>query len=475
MDQNIFSGDELVLLVHKKDILIGGTEIQHEELFCELSALVSLDQPKKLDQDTQVSFCNRTLEYQASSHNISLSLGTCFVRELLCRHELDNVEPLDSLDEEKLCQDALEQTFALDACRQELYKHTVGELGWAAKACRPDLCFEVHLLTQSLENPTTKQEQQLHRVLRYLAGTLHYTLSLHTTNQMPKEKAKNIELLAFSASSWTSTCHSTSTAYLLLWEAPLIASCKTSCANNQEEAELQSVNLALALASHTRKLLQHLDMDQHHQLAKDVHIGLRTSSFNEELVTGRPIAMQLGLSRRNKHIQLREQLQISRVHPNKNLAHSLIHNASGRQVLAKLRVNKGAAETLALSTVLSFASFVPSSSLVVGMVNLEPPMEKPQLRQLALSESCLESLSKNLADKSLASLTLPSLSLEKNNSKSLTLHSLRVTEGSLILPSLSISRDRFNSLTLSSLSLQRINSDSLTLDSWSFPIVSLTL
>ena len=179
MDQNIFSGDELVILVHKRDILIGGTELQQEELFCELSALVSLDQPTKLDPSTQVSFCNRTLEYQESSHSISLSLGTCFVRELLQRHELEDVDCTTSLEEEKPCQDALEQNFALDAGRQELYKHTVGELVWAATACRPDLSFEVHLLTQSLENPTTKQEQQLHRVLRYLAGTLHYTLSLH--------------------------------------------------------------------------------------------------------------------------------------------------------------------------------------------------------------------------------------------------------------------------------------------------------
>ena len=206
------------------------------------------------------------------------------------------------------------------------------------------------------------------------------------------------------------------------------------------------------------------------QLEKDVHIGLRTSSFNEELVTGRPIAMQLGLSRRNKHIQLRDQLQLSRVHPNKNLAHSLIHNASGKKVLAKLRVNTGAAETLALSTVISFASFVPSTSLVVGMVNLEPPkMESLQLRQLAFlqSETCFESLSKNLADKSLASLTLPSLSLQRSNSKSLTLHSLSVTNGSLILPSLSLTGDRFHSLTLHSLSGSRGKSESLTLQSLS--------
>ena len=262
---------------------------------------------------------------------------------------LEEKEPLGSLDEEKSCQDASEQNCALDAWRAELYRHSVGELVWAAKACRPDLSFEVHLLTQSLEHPTTKQEQQLHIVLRYLSGTLHYTQSLHIAHQMTKEKAKNIGLLAFSASSWTSTCQSTSTAFLFLWEAPMIASCKTSCEHKQEEAELQSVRLALALASHTRKLLQQLDMDQ---LGHDVHTTLRTSSFNEELVTGRPIALQLGLSRRNKHIQLRDQLQLSRVHPNKNLADSLIHNASGKQVLAKLRVNTGAAETLALSTVL---------------------------------------------------------------------------------------------------------------------------
>ena len=324
----------------------------------------------------------------------------------------------------------------------------------------------MHLLTQSLEKPTTKQEQQLHRVLRYLAGTLHYTVSLHTTNQIAKEKAKNLELVAFSASSWTGSCR-TSTAYLILWGVPLIASCKTSYAYKQEDAELEPVKLALGLARYTRNFLQQLDMDQ---LGKDVHIGLRTSSFNEELVTGRPKAMQLGLSRRNKHIQLRGQLQLSRVHPDKNLAQSLTNNASGERVLAKLRVNTGAAETVALPTVHSFASFVLSSSLLVGMVNLEPPkMESLQLRQLALSQSetCIESLSKNLADKSLASLTLPSLSLQRSNLESLTLNSWSFPIDSLTLLSLSRTRDRFHSLTLHSLSVTRGNLESLILQSLS--------
>ena len=175
--------------------------------------------------------------------------------------------------------------------------------------------------------------------------------------------------------------------------------------------------------------------------------------------------MQLGLSRRNRHKQLQDQLQISRVHPYKNLAESLIYNASGEEVLAKLRINVGAAETLALPTELCFVSLFSSSSLV-GMVSLEPPMEKPQLRQLALSESCNESLSKNLAERSLPSLTLPSLSLEKIDSDSLTLCSL----------SLPLSKgDRFSSLTEKSLSLTEANLDSLIFANWSLPTGSLTL
>ena len=37
---------------------------------------------------------------------------------------------------------------------------------------------------KALDNPTTKAEKQLHKVLRYLAGTLHYNLSLHTKIQI---------------------------------------------------------------------------------------------------------------------------------------------------------------------------------------------------------------------------------------------------------------------------------------------------
>ena len=47
MDPNIFSGDELVIMLHESTILIGGEDQQQECFFCELSALTSLENPDK--------------------------------------------------------------------------------------------------------------------------------------------------------------------------------------------------------------------------------------------------------------------------------------------------------------------------------------------------------------------------------------------------------------------------------------------
>ena len=56
VDSNIFSGDELVLLLHENSILIAGTEEQQECFFCELSALECLDELQKLQEETPIHF-----------------------------------------------------------------------------------------------------------------------------------------------------------------------------------------------------------------------------------------------------------------------------------------------------------------------------------------------------------------------------------------------------------------------------------
>ena len=79
MDNNIFSGDELVLLLHDNSILITGTEEQQECFFCELSALECLDELQKLQEETPIHFANRILEYKAWSNKINNSFATNFL------------------------------------------------------------------------------------------------------------------------------------------------------------------------------------------------------------------------------------------------------------------------------------------------------------------------------------------------------------------------------------------------------------
>ena len=470
-----------MILLDDTSILIGGTEIQQECFFCELSALASLEPPKKLAQNTPISFGNLMMEYQEASNSISLRVTESYLEQLLQRHDLEQIEPTTSLQQEELTQDAASEHIALEADARELYKQTVGDLGFLASACRPDLSFEVQFLTQSLTSPTTRQAMQLQKVLGYLSGTLHYSLSLHPTTKKTTEEDKNLELLSFSASSWTGACQSVSTACLLLWGVPLMTSCRTACAENQADAELDAVKLALQTASFTKSLLQHLALEQ---LASPAMISLKTSSLHMELDKGKPLAMQLGLSRRHKHLELNGQLRLSRVLPHKNLAQSLVDNAPEETMLAKLRIDKEAAETGALSTVFGqgLASLVSSSSLLVGMVAAKPSqMEKLSPCQFALSKpvsfvrSCPESLTRNFADSlatSLASLTRISLSFLYD---SLTLCSQSLDRCNLSLQSLSQKVDRLPSLTSHSLSLATGILQSLILHSWSFAIASLIL
>ena len=342
-------------------------------------------------------------------------------------------------------------------------------------------------------------------MLRYIKETKHYSLSLQPTKDRAKEEVHSLELVAFSACSWTEASRSTSSTYLALWGVPLAASCSTCWAYTQGEAELEGVRLALRVACHTRKLLQHLELDQ---LSELVSTNLRTTSWHNELVTGRPLAMQLGLSRKHKHIQF-DQLRISKVHPQRNLAQSLINTASSPKVLAKLRVTQEAAEIGALTTVRGEdAAFLEgSSSLLVGMIFVEPsPMVQPQLRKPPCFKSgCFaKSFSESLT-KTLQSLTVHSLSFKKSSYKSLTLsswslpiailtllslsrfwerfqsltlHNWSFAIDSLYLHSLSLPKDRLHSLTWKSLSFDECNSDSLILHSFSYTedrLCSLTL
>ena len=176
---------------------------------------------------------------------------------------------------------------------------------------------------------------------------------------------------------------------LFLMGVPLAASTATQ-ATTTKAAQLESVRLACTMAFRTKILLQEL------RIVKPLSL---------RVLLGGPLAVQLGLSRKARHLDLFSwfgQFQLSKVGPQSNLAESLTYNlgTSGlHRLLPKLRMHTRTAEMLALHTELAeevafFGS--SSSSFFIGSLSQAPAME-----ELCTSQPCSEQLSGKESEKHL--------------------------------------------------------------------------
>ena len=384
VDSQIFVGDQLCVMLREHVMLIGGENLEQEDFLTKLSACMPLEDTRQLDEKTPLNLMGRSLEYHRAERSISLHLPSAFYLQLLKRYSLEDATARDSPRDELEQEVPRWTNIILDAERTKLYRQTVGDLQWSSFS-RPDISFAVQQLSNSFMKPTESHEHQLVNLLRYLKGTQHYSISLQPPRRW--KKAKNLELLAFSSTSWPEACRSISGLSLSFMGAPLATSVTSQATTIA--AELESVRMACTQAIHTKSLLQDLQLDQ--------PIALR-------VLAGGPLAEQLGLSRKNRHLHLWSwfgQCELSKVGSQQNLAASLTKNipASGlHRLLPKLRMHTRFADALALSTELgSGPAFFrsSSSSFFIGVLSKTPAMAQLTARELEAAYR-KESLQKEL-------------------------------------------------------------------------------
>ena len=375
-DHSLFVGHELCIILQEGSLMIGGEKTEQECFLQKLSAKIPLQDTNQLGDKNPLIFQNRSLELNQAEKSISLSLTSAFIQQLLCRHNLQDA-PATTLPQEELEQEA-SGSFTLDASRTKLYRETVGALVWASMS-RPDISFWAQTLAKSFANPTENNQRQLEKVLLYLKGTRHFSISLQPPRKL--ERANCFELIAFSGTAWPEVGRSIMNVSLFLMGVPLATSTTTQ-ATTPKATQLASVRLACRMAFHTKLLLR--------QLRVEKPLSLR-------VLLGGPLASQLGLSRKARHLDLFSwfgQFQLSKVGPQSNLAESLTYNlgTSGLyRLLLKLKMHTRAAEELALHTELGFgevASFESSmGSFFIGSLTQTPAME-----QLCASQPCSDQL-----------------------------------------------------------------------------------
>ena len=241
VDNNIFSGDELVLLLHENSILIAGTEEQQECFFCELSALECLDDMQKLQEETPIQFAQRILEYTAWSNKIRVALPQTFYHDLLQRHELQDDKGTTTLEEEEeeLRQRCIRArpSFRCNMAKsftRRVLENWFGQLLlfaqiWALRCtCSP----------KAWVNQQKHDEQQLRKVLGYVRETLHYSMSLQLTKELTKEEGTKLRTCCFLRYSLDirKQFHQHNL-HRICGEQSLTTSCKTTCARTHKKKQ----------------------------------------------------------------------------------------------------------------------------------------------------------------------------------------------------------------------------------------------
>ena len=369
IDSDIMLGYQLVVFQHDDCLLISGDKKQQEAFCNQLSAHFHPKEQQQLGEDAPLSFLNMLLEQNQADRAINLHPTKAFYQNLLGRYGLEDAKGGETPTLE-LDRTAPRWTSTnLDARRSKLYKETVEELAWLSML-RPDIAFAVHRCSLSCSKPTEEHEDQLRSLLKYIAGTQTYTINLHVPRRW--ERAKNLELLAFSTS-WVQSSKAATCVSLSFMGVHLGASIQQ--ATTKAAAENNMVRLAATLAFHTKSLLQ--DM----MLVKPVCFRVLTRG---------PEAQKLGLSKQTRHIELWSQLgpfQLSKIQPKQNLAEQLGNNLRAcelHRLLPKLQLQARCIRELALPTVQCEGRAFSSSSLgsfYIGQLCCAPAMEKPQLVQ----------------------------------------------------------------------------------------------
>ncbi|KAG3188614.1 hypothetical protein PC128_g12117 [Phytophthora cactorum] len=175
------------------------------------------------------------------------------------------------------------------------YRKAIGMLMYLATSTRPDMAFAVGQLSRFVGNPLMKHVGTLKRVLRYLAGTLDYSI----TYSRQREEKKEVVLEGFCDSDWANDPEQrkSTTGFVLMLAGGAIAWMsrrQSIIALSTTEAEYVAACEASMEAVAECNILQ--EMLPHHTIK--LRIGI-----DNQAACG--MATNPTYSRRTRHIELR--------------------------------------------------------------------------------------------------------------------------------------------------------------------------
>jgi hypothetical protein len=153
----------LIVGVYVDDLVITGGDPQDIDLFKkEMKATFKM---------SDLGLLHYYLGLEVTQGNDGITIcQSAYAAKILESAGLIGCNPSDTPMESRLKLSKLSSAPAIDATQ---YRSIVGSLRYLVNS-RPDLAYSVGYVSRFMENPTTEHLGAVKRVLRYIAGTLHY-------------------------------------------------------------------------------------------------------------------------------------------------------------------------------------------------------------------------------------------------------------------------------------------------------------
>ena len=294
-DPNLYvhSTKKLYVLAYVDDLMFFGSKPDIDLCVQDLQKDLLLKMTGALTEGQTVTFLGREIRRTADA--CELYMKPEYIDSMLQLYNMSACKPAAAPGTDTLRK--AQEAQPLSAEDHKRYRRVVGQLLWLCNV-RPDIMFAVKELSRGLSAPTSEHECKVKHLLRFLAGTKHFTQQLRPTLTLSPQH-KGLDIQVFVDSDWAG-CHetrrSTSGVSLFVLGANILSHSRTQAtvALSSGEAELYAIGSGIADALFVRSLVEES------KLFQKSNIFVSTDSN-----VGKSIVSRFGASRKTKHVHLR--------------------------------------------------------------------------------------------------------------------------------------------------------------------------
>ena len=238
-DPNLYvhSTKKLYVLAYVDDLMFFGSKPDIDLCVQDLQKDLLLKMTGALTEGQTVTFLGREIRRTADS--CELYMKPEYIDSMLQLYNMSACKPVAAPGTDTLRK--AQEAQPLSAEDHKKYRRVVGQLLWLCNV-RPDIMFAVKELSRGLSAPTSEHECKVKHLLRFLAGTKHFTQQLRPTLTLSPQH-KGLDIQDFVDSDWAG-CHetrrSTSGVSLFVLGANILSHSRTQAtvALSSGEAEL---------------------------------------------------------------------------------------------------------------------------------------------------------------------------------------------------------------------------------------------